>query len=101
MAVHLLEVVDVLLDRGSALALRLPLAAVGVEVLQVGFQGSRASQACNEDLCSGCGSIGRAAASNTRDPQFKSRHRQNFIYQLFNRKDLCLAEPLANGQRKD
>ena len=40
---------------------------------------------------SGCGSVGRAVASNTRDPMFKSQHRQNFIcqiiYQLYNRKD--------------
>ena len=29
---------------------------------------------------SGCGSVGRAVASDTRDPRFKSSHRQNFIY---------------------
>ena len=36
---------------------------------------------------SGCGSVGRAVASDTRDPQFETRHRQNFIYQLYNRKE--------------
>ena len=32
-----------------------------------------------------CGSIGRVVASDTRDLRFKSRHWQNFIYQLNNR----------------
>ena len=32
----------------------------------------------------GYGSVGRAVASNTRDPRFESRYRQNFIYQLHN-----------------
>ena len=44
----------------------------------------------NKEACvwgSGCGSVGRAVASDTRDPRFKSRHRQNLIYQLYNRKD--------------
>ena len=30
---------------------------------------------------SGCGSVGRAIASNARDLQFESQHWQNFIYQ--------------------
>ena len=34
---------------------------------------------------SGGGSVGRAVTSNTRDLQFKSHHRQNFIYQLYNK----------------
>ena len=38
-------------------------------------------------LGSGCGSVDRAAASDTRDLHFKSSHQQNFIYQLYNRKD--------------
>ena len=29
---------------------------------------------------SGCGSVGRVVASDTRDPRIKSRHQQNFIY---------------------
>ena len=29
---------------------------------------------------SGCGSVGRVVASNTRDPWFKSSHRQKFSY---------------------
>ena len=33
-------------------------------------------------LGSGCGSDGRAVASDTRDPRFESHHRQNFIDQL-------------------
>ena len=33
----------------------------------------------------GCGSVGRAVASDTRDPRFKSR--QWFVYQMYNRKD--------------
>ena len=28
---------------------------------------------------SGCGSVGRAVASDTRGPQFKSSHRQNLL----------------------
>ena len=35
-----------------------------------------------------CGTVGRAVASDTSDPRFKSRHRQSFIHQLYNsRKD--------------
>ena len=36
---------------------------------------------------SGCGSVGREVASDTRDPRLESRHQQNFIYRLYNRKD--------------
>ena len=32
---------------------------------------------------SGCGSVGRAVALNTRGPWFDSSHRQNFIEHLF------------------
>ena len=32
---------------------------------------------------SGCGSVGRAVASDTRDPQFESSHRKAFIKHLF------------------
>ena len=35
-----------------------------------------------ECLGSGCGSVGRAVASDTRGSQFKSSHRQIFIYIL-------------------
>ena len=31
------------------------------------------------DHGSGCGSVGRAVASDTRGPQFKSSHRQNLL----------------------
>ena len=34
------------------------------------------------ELGSGCGSVGRAVASNTRGPWFESSHRQKFIYIL-------------------
>ena len=36
---------------------------------------------------SGCGSVGSAVAFNSRDPRFESRHWENFIDQLYNRKD--------------
>ena len=36
---------------------------------------------------SGCGSVGREVASDTRDPRFESTHRQIFIFKLYNRKD--------------
>ena len=32
---------------------------------------------------SGCGSVGRAVAFDTRGPRFDSSHRQNFIEHLF------------------
>ena len=31
---------------------------------------------------SGCGSVGRAVASDTRDPQFEASHRQTFLEHL-------------------
>ena len=31
---------------------------------------------------SGCGSVGRAVASDTRGPRFESSHQQKFIYKL-------------------
>ena len=36
------------------------------------------------DLGSGCGTVGRAVASNTRDPQFKSQHGQKCVSPLSN-----------------
>ena len=39
-----------------------------------------------KDMGSGCGSVGRAVASNTRGPQFESSHPQKFIYIL----NICL-----------
>ena len=38
------------------------------------------------NMCSGCGSVGRVVASNSRGPRFESSHRQNFIYML----NICL-----------
>ena len=35
-------------------------------------------------LGSGCGTVGKAVASNTREPQFDSQHRLRFICQLCN-----------------
>ena len=41
---------------------------------------------CNSLTCSGCGSVGKAVASDTRGPRFESSHRQKFIYIL----NICL-----------
>ena len=46
---------------------------------------------------SGCGSVGTAVASDTRDPQFESRHWQSFIYQLYIRKDDKKEKEAGNG----
>ena len=35
-----------------------------------------------KQLGSGCGSVGRAVASDTRGPRFESSHRQKFIYKI-------------------
>ena len=48
-------------------------------------------------LGSGCGSVGRAVASNNRDLRFVSRHRQNFLYQLDSRKDENKEKAVGNG----
>ena len=32
---------------------------------------------------SGCGSVGRAVASNARGPRFESSHRQKFIFNIY------------------
>ena len=37
---------------------------------------------CKNNLGSGCGSVGRAVASDTRGLQFESSHRQKFIFIL-------------------
>ena len=42
--------------------------------------GTRATLTRTLILGSGCGSVGRAVASDTRGPRFKSSHRQKFIY---------------------
>ena len=34
-------------------------------------------------LGSGCGSVGRAVASDTRGPQFESSHRRTFIKNIY------------------
>ena len=36
----------------------------------------------SKKLGSGCGSVGRAVASDTRDPHFKSNHQLNLIYTI-------------------
>ena len=46
---------------------------------------------------SGCGTVGRSVASDTRNLQFGSRHRPNFIYQLYNRKDENKEKEAGNG----
>ena len=50
-----------------------------------------------ESINSGCGSVGRAVASDTRDPQFESGHWQNFIYPMYNRKDKNKEKEAGNG----
>ena len=50
-----------------------------------------------KDRGSGCGSVVRAVASDTSDPRFKSKHRQNFIFQLYNRKDKHKEKEAENG----
>ena len=54
----------------------------------------------------GCGAVGRPVVSNTRDPRFKSRHRQLnisniFICQLVSRKDKNKEKEAENGQFKE
>ena len=61
---------------------QLPLLSVGSEVNCMG---------------SGCGSVGRAVASITRDPRFESRHRHNCINQLYNRKHQNKEKEAGNG----
>ena len=46
---------------------------------------------------SGCGSVGRVVASETRDPRFVSRHGKYFLYQLYNRKDENKEKEARNG----
>ena len=49
---------------------------------QLAKRGLQALANFDYGLGSGCGLVGGAVASDTRDPPFKSSHRQNFIYQL-------------------
>ena len=49
---------------------------------------------------SGCGSAGRAVASDTRDPQFEPSHQQNFTYQLCHGKDENKEKEAGNGPLK-
>ena len=50
---------------------------------------------------SGCGSVGGAVTSDTRDPRFEPRHRESFIYQiiyqLFHRKGGNKEKEAGNG----
>ena len=48
-------------------------------------------------VASGCGSVGRAIASDTRDPQFKSINWLSFIYQLYIRKEENEEKKARNG----
>ena len=48
-----------------------------------------------------CGSVGRAGAYDTRDMRFEYRHQQNFIYQLYNRKDENIKEASYGPSKKD
>ena len=53
--------------------------------LRIRVIGNLIKHSANNLLVSGqwCGSVGRAVASDTRDPRFKSRQRQTFIERLF------------------
>ena len=44
------------------------------------FHRSRTREKIGLSWGSGCGSVGRAVASDTRGPQFESSHRQKCIY---------------------
>ena len=46
---------------------------------------------------SGCGSVGRAVASDTRDPPFESRHQHNYINRFYNRNDKNKEKEARNG----
>ena len=48
-------------------------------------------------LGSGGGSVGRGVASDTRDLWFKSQQRENFIYQLYNKKDETKKKQAGTG----
>ena len=49
-----------------------------------------------KNRCSGCGSVGRAVASDTRGPQFESSLRQTFIYIL----NICLLSTIEKTKIK-
>ena len=46
------------------------------------FKRKRIATTCGKFIGSGCGSVGRAVATNTRGLRFKSSHLQKFIYIL-------------------
>ena len=46
---------------------------------------------------SGCGSIGKAVTSNTRDPRLEPRHQRKVIYQLYNIEDENKEKEAGNG----
>ena len=52
-------------------------------------------------MVSGCGSVGRAVASNSRGPRFESSHREQFILniycQLYSKKDKNKEKEAGNG----
>ena len=49
---------------------------------------------------SGCGSVGRAVASDTRGPQFESSHRQkNYLYRTFVYCQLCFEKTKIEKKR--
>ena len=52
-------------------------------------------------MASGCGSVGRAVTSDTRDPLFESRRWHIFIYQLCNRKDKNKEKEAGDGPFKN
>ena len=69
------------------------LSNIGLE--QVRWEQNKLS--LRESQGNGCGSVGKAVASDTRDLGFKSRHWQNFIYQMYNLKDANKVKEARNG----
>ena len=46
------------------------------------FDETKALQVNNSHTGSGCGEVGRAVASSTRDPRFESSHRQIYLLSI-------------------
>ena len=90
-------------DRRSRWSLKKPKLAAALFPGNKIFLGAsasvRASSWCQRTFNrgSGCGSVGRAVASDIRDPRFGLCHWLNFIYQLYNTKDKNEEKESGNG----
>ena len=51
--------------------------------LPITYEARQDMQTYDEVGSGGGGSVGRAVATNTRDPRFEFQHRQTFIFQLY------------------